>query len=490
MNPLRKNWLFFLSTIALIGLIIDTYKIPKKRLHSLRESGTLTVATRMNGVGCYYHRDQPAGLECDLLQAFAEHLNVAITFKTTASINETLTLLTTGEADIAASDLTHTPNRAQQVTFSRALFETREVLVQRKKNALTRFAGLKGKTLTIHTDSTYREEIEAKAASQKIPLISPGSGKNQSAITIAPAKEKISILELIDAVSLGEIDFTIADEHIVKGGNGYNKNLDTSLVFGEQRRIAFALSKDGDDSLVNSLNRWLASEEAQAIIHLFLARLTEQRADRPQNNAPPKDTLSPWDKLFKRYASEPFDWVWLAAQTSAESSFRPDAVSHAGAQGLMQLMPETAREVGVTDSFNPAQNIQGGVKYNSKQYQRWKHLPQRTAIAFTFASYNAGAGHVLDARRLALQDGSNPDQWFSTNSRKGVEDYIVLLRKAEFYNNPVVKYGYCRGSETRQYVRKIFQQEASYRLLLKATQANGEAIRADSATASITPYRF
>ncbi|WP_444922538.1 transglycosylase SLT domain-containing protein [Microbulbifer sp. CnH-101-G] len=490
MNRSSNSWFFTLSVIALIGTIIYACKVPKNRLKSIKEVGILTVATRMDGVGCFYHRDQLAGLECDLLQAYAENLGVDVEFKRAASINESLTMAREKKADIAASDLTYTNRRWEQVTFSHALFETREVLVQRKENALTQFKELKGKTLTIHLDSAYIEEVKDKALLQKIPLRFPSHPENTAAISIDAADNKVSVLELIDSVSMGEIDFTIADEHIVNGSNGYNDNLDTSLVFGENRWVAFALTKDHDTSLVNNLNQWLESEEAQTIVRAYLSLLKTQGVDNVRGYALPKGTLSPWDRLFKRYASEPFDWVWLAAQTSTESNFRPNAVSLAGAQGLMQLMPETAKEVGVKDSFNPTQNIRGGSKYNQKQYRRWKNLPKREAMAFTFASYNAGAGHVLDARRLALQDGANPDQWFSTSISKGVEDYIVLLQKAEYYNSPMAKYGYCRGTETRQYVRKIFQQEASYRSQLKDLLKNKELIPDGHEQFSDTPYKL
>ena len=63
----------------------------------------------------------------------------------------------------------------------------------------------------------------------------------------------------------------------------------------------------------------------------------------------------------------------LKAMTKQESSFRTNATSHSGAQGLMQLMPATARSLGVTDSYDPYQNIMGGAKYikkNAGQIQR------------------------------------------------------------------------------------------------------------------------
>lgn len=93
-------------------------------------------------------------------------------------------------------------------------------------------------------------------------------------------------------------------------------------------------------------------------------------------------------KVSNRYRVDP---AMVHAIIMAESSYNPKAVSKAGARGLMQLMPITAKEMGVVDSFNPKHNIEGGVRYYKKLL---KQFNGDTKLAL--AAYNAGSKHVLD----------------------------------------------------------------------------------------------
>lgn len=79
----------------------------------------------------------------------------------------------------------------------------------------------------------------------------------------------------------------------------------------------------------------------------------------------------------------------LEAITMQESSFNPKATSHCGAQGLMQLMPATARSLGVTDAYDPEQNIMGGAKYISQLLAQYNGNTE-----FALAAYNAGSNNV------------------------------------------------------------------------------------------------
>lgn len=175
-----------------------------------------------------------------------------------------------------------------------------------------------------------------------------------------------------------------------------------------------------------------------------------------------KGQISTFDTYFKQYARQcGWDWRLIAAQAFQESGFDPNAVSWAGAMGLMQLMPATARGVGVSMDvvFDPECNLRGATKLISQLNSHYSNIADNNErINFILAAYNAGPGHVDDARALAQKYGKDPNRWLGN-----VDTYVLNLSKSEFYNQPEVKHGYCRGSETYNYVNKIRTRWDEYR---------------------------
>jgi membrane-bound lytic murein transglycosylase F len=170
-------------------------------------------------------------------------------------------------------------------------------------------------------------------------------------------------------------------------------------------------------------------------------------------------SISPYDALARRYgAAHNLDWRLVVALMYQESRFQEGLVSPAGATGLMQILPETAAELGVVDLHDPDESVRAGTLYLSRLVQRWDpRLPLSTRLRFALASYDAGLGHVLDARQLAREIGLNPDRWYGN-----VERAMLLLEQEQYFAN--AKCGYCRGSETVHYVEEI---DRRYRLYIQ-----------------------
>ena len=170
--------------------------------------------------------------------------------------------------------------------------------------------------------------------------------------------------------------------------------------------------------------------------------------------------ISHYDQYFMTYSRDiRWDWRLMAAQCYQESTFDPKAVSFAGAKGLMQIMPGTADHLGVARSklYEPESNIAAAAKYIGELQRTFSDIrDQYERTNFVLASYNGGAHHIRDAMALAKRDGKNPHRW------SDVSAYVLKLATPKYYNDPIVKYGYMRGSETVDYVNRIRQRHASY----------------------------
>lgn len=170
--------------------------------------------------------------------------------------------------------------------------------------------------------------------------------------------------------------------------------------------------------------------------------------------------LSEYDPLFKKYSREcDWDWKLLAAQCYQESTFDKEAISFAGARGLMQIMPETAEHLGLSfsDMFTPEYNIKAAAKYIKELEGDFKFIESRYERQnFVLAAYNGGGKHIMDAIALAKEDSVTALEWDS------IAPYVLCLAETKYNRNKVVKFGYMRGTETVGYVRRIRQIYEKY----------------------------
>lgn len=237
-------------------------------------------------------------------------------------------------------------------------------------------------------------------------------------------------------------------------------------------RMAWAVRSDAP-LLRKSLDSWIAANE-QSFFDMTTIRIkgsggktyTPRRSVKSPILNLAKGQISTFDVYFKQYSRQcGWDWRLLAAQSFQESGFDPNAVSWMGAMGLMQLMPSTARSVGVGQGevFDPECNIRGAVRLITQLNRHYSDIyPENERINFILAAYNAGPGHVDDSRALAKKNGKDPNRWLGN-----VDSYVLNMSKPEYYNQPEVKHGYFRGSETYDYVNKIRTRWDEYRSKVK-----------------------
>ena len=250
--------------------------------------------------------------------------------------------------------------------------------------------------------------------------------------------------------------------------------------------------KIGDDKpqLVKALKEWyrpqLLDEVRKEEDYLLSSRSVKRRVYAPMLNAK-GGVISHYDGYFQKYCrSIRWDWRLMAAQCYQESTFDPQARSWAGACGLMQIMPATADHLGLarSDMFNPEKSIAAAAKLIGELDRSFSDIRnQQERIKFILAAYNGGSHHVRDAMALTRKNGRDSQRWAD------VSHYILLLAQPEYYNDPVVKYGYMRGSETADYVDKIMQRWNGYRGV-KSPSAGGMSGTPQRATHEKKKYKI
>jgi len=278
--------------------------------------------------------------------------------------------------------------------------------------------------------------------------------------------DSISVEDLITQVSQGKIPYTVADNDVAKLNTTYYPNLNIKLSISFDQRASWAVRKDSPE-LAAAANKWHEENMTSPAYTASMKRYFEISKATPHTSilSLREGKISHFDELFKKYASE-IDWDWrlLASLAYTESNFDTTAVSWAGAKGLMQLMPATARAMGIPEGKeqNPEESVKAAVKYINATSKSFSSVPREERLNFVLASYNSGIGHVLDAMALAEKYGKNKYVW-----KDNVENFILLKSNEEYFTDPVCKNGYFRGIETYNFVRDIMGRYETYKKKIK-----------------------
>jgi membrane-bound lytic murein transglycosylase F len=437
-------------------------------MEDIREDGVLKALVVYSSTSYFLYRGQTMGFEYEMLTRLADHLDLKLELVVADNLDNKFEVLNRGDVDLIAHNMTVTNQRKWEVDFTDYLYLTRQVLVQKKpdnymdmtvaelqEHLIQEPLELAGKTVSIRKNASYIERVLAL------------SNEIGGEIFVDTLDSQLSTDEIIWMVEEGKIEYTIADENLAKIQASYSPILDISVPVSFPQQIAWVVRKKSPE-LKAVLNEWIRDQRKKSVYFVIYNKYFEnertfQERISSEYFSVKNNKISQYDELIKQHARKiGWDWRMIAALIYQESRFNPRARSWVGAEGLMQIMPGTARALGVRNTSDPAQSIRGGTNYLQMLYERFEDIPDSlNRLKFTMASYNCGYGHVRDAQRLAEENNLDPNIWFDN-----VEEMIIALSYPRNYNLPFIQYGYVRGREPAAYVEKIMERYERYSQLI------------------------
>ena len=418
------------------------------------ERRVIRVLVVQNKMHYFQDNGQHRGINVDLFNAFEKHINQ----KRKAGVLQTkilflpvqrdqlLPALAEGRGDIAAANLTITPQRQELVDFSTPLLQgIKEIVISGPGVApIKTIEDLAGQELYLRPSSSYYQHVTQLNERFKTKGLKP--------IQIVPADEFLEDSDLLEMVNSGLIPLVVVDDHKARfWAEIFDKiTLHPDIAVHEGGEIGWAF-RQKSPQLAKEVNEFLKTVKKGTLLGNIIYKRYLKENKWAKNSLDP-DELKKYQTvvdLFKNYADQyGFDYLMTAALAYQESQLDHSRKSQAGAVGIMQLLPTTAadKNIGIADIKKLENNIHAGHKYLRFLQDRYFSDPNIDTLnkyLFTFAAYNAGPARVSKLRAEAQKEGLNPNVWF-----QNVE--VIAARRI--------------GRETVQYVSNIYKYYISYKL--------------------------
>lgn len=460
-----------LSTLAALALLATACD-PKESSEApplyrewteIAESDTLRVGTMTSPTDFYFYRGEPFGLEYQKASSFAKAKGLELEILVTGSRDSLMTWILTGKIDLSITPFAMTADNSATYDFAGVVDTIALVLVQSRSSdpLLTSVHDMEGKEIYVSASSPAElrlEQITEEALLDSLSIVSVDS---------------LGDVDLLKSIAeAGEISYAAVDTRLADLFSTHYPTLDTSLRLSVPIRYSWMVHK-GNSTLSSEINAFfdpgnsqedqasdqdftLSAESGNFFKDLRQTRQTEQHIELAPG------PISSYDQIFISQSDRlGWHWAYLAAIAFTESRFTPSVVARSGARGLMGIMPRTGRSYGASPDqlLDPSISVRVAVdclRDNESYFSFIRDTHER--ICFTLAAYNAGSGHVMDAIRLARKYSASDTTW-----NGGVREYLLLKSTAKYFNDPVVKYGYVRGSETVKYVDNVMTLATLYR---------------------------
>ncbi|MGR2769803.1 transglycosylase SLT domain-containing protein [Photobacterium ganghwense] len=423
--------------LSSFGFTFEITPIPSTKytgdLPVLLEKGVIRVLVSAD-LGFYYlDQGKPRGLTSELLELFEAYIAEATGQKYRLQIipidrDQLFPSLIAGVGDIAAANLTITPQRLQKVDFSDPfLTEVSELFVtEKKRRRITRLRQLSEKSVWVRASSSYYQSI--RKINEQL------AKKHLEPMYVHFLEETLEDYELVQMIQEGLIQMTVLDSHkaefwsLVTG----NLRLHTRYPIREHGSIGWAFRKNSP-KLSKLINSFIEKNRRGTLNgNVIFNRYLNSKEWFKQVISPSsiKQFKNLQDKFIRYGNMYDINWLIIAAQAYQESQFDQSKRSHAGAIGIMQVLPQTANEpyINIRHIQNIENNIHAGVKYMDyirNNYFQDEETDELNQLYFTLASYNAGPNRINRLRGVAKEQGYDPTKWFN-NVEKVVKEEVGM----------------------------------------------------------------
>jgi membrane-bound lytic murein transglycosylase MltF len=402
------------------------------------------------------------GASYEALKTFEDFVNQRLGRRTVklqvvvipVSRDELLPALVQGLGDIAAANLTITPDRLEEIDFSDPLATDVSELVVTGPSAppVATIEDLSGKEIHVRRSSSYWQSLNQLNGD----LLSRGL----EPIRIVAAEEYFEDEDLLEMVNAGLLPMIVVDSHKASFWDQIFDNITVreDLAVRTGGRIAWAFRKDSPQ-LAEVINAFVKKHKKGTLLgNIILNRyLRDNKWVRNPLAEAERQRFESLIHLFEKYGDQyGFDYLMLTALAYQESRLDQSVRSAAGAVGVMQLLPSTAADpnVGIQDIGTVENNIHAGTKYLRFLRDRYFSDPAMNAgnqTLFTFAAYNAGPARVRRLREEAAESGLDPDRWFGNVERVAARR---IGRETVQYVSNIAKYYIAYTNAVRHITRK------------------------------------
>lgn len=412
---------------------VDRFKHEK---HEKKHNDTISALIFYHAADYFVYQGSVIGFQYDLIKQMGKDLGVPVDISIEADPEEAFLQCFTNNYDIVGFDFDKNFFSPVYLVQSEPHSYTYPVLIMRKKSMPD-----SSLVKVVHASAKYSNQIDFSM------LENPSSWKLQH-------DRDLSIEDLFTMLEDTMIDYVVCNYNVAITMLPFYTSLTLGPTLGENFPRTWVLNSNNAD-LNKKINQWLVEFKKTKKYEALCKRYLSRHSYVIQSSfGSRRNRISSYDNCLKAACKHcGVDWRFMSSVIYQESHFSSDVLGMGGSFGIMQMMPATCAQYGITDSSSVEAQIWAGARYIRSLYRIFAPKVDSTEVYFfVAAAYNSGPGHILDAINLCKKYEGDSKHWES------VSQYLLLKSHREYYSDPVVKCGYYPGKHTVHYVQEVMNR--------------------------------